>query len=380
MERVKSSHLGQKVYKRRCLQRVQAAEKLVATSIRLRDDVGLEVTSLEQLFKGKSAATGEGSECPPSLQDVKVVCWGVPEEHKPTLQLDGLLTEFSEATDQNWEEVSRLQRAVVGANALVIYVEGEILDPVAKCLCAAAFLSGTPVLTYSSGSCSALQHACHLTRNTWPRFQNHLEVIEYLHADLPRITALRHALVVFSKSKVEDLVKVNKLEHFAKRAPLALVPFGVAVVNTMGLIRLAARVMVATGLLPDKQTNKVMGMLAGVAGVKAQALESFGDVYQFFVCGSILASVQGELFSEGVGAALDALEVSDLFLLGSAMGVGGVISTIAACMTRPQMFESMASLAATRQLYWLMNPALRGEATQPEGQEEEDVKVGVKEE
>lgn len=56
--------------------------------------------------------------------------------------------------------------------------------------------------------------------------------------------------------------------HGLKRAPVAFVPFGVAAVNFIGLSRLVAKILLATGMAHDDATKKSGLTLAGQAYAK----------------------------------------------------------------------------------------------------------------
>ena len=86
---------------------------------------------------------------------------------------------------------------------------------------------------------------------------------------------------------------------------------------------------------------------------------------QAVVCASVLTGFVETAKAEGVGAALDAMDVADVALLGSGMGVTGLISAISATLTRPALVEALLSLAAAQQLVWVLNKGMRrGEAAQ----------------
>jgi hypothetical protein len=145
-----------------------------------------------------------------------------------------------------------------------------------------------------------------------------------------------------------------------KRAPIAIVPFGVAAINLVGLSRLVTRIFLATGMAKDRATSKAGVSLAAQAYAKTYVLDSAGDVYQLLAASTIVYSLTSSVAAgAGLLDAVNALSVGDVALLGSVSLVTGAIAAIGAALTRPHMVVMLADLIATLQTVWLLFPAAR---------------------
>jgi hypothetical protein len=144
-----------------------------------------------------------------------------------------------------------------------------------------------------------------------------------------------------------------------------LVPFGVLVVNFLGLLRLARRVLNDVGMSEDKEAKKRMGAMGASTGFKLTAIDLTSDAYQLVVGGAILsdaiaagAAAAGGIV-EGVTAAADTFTALDFALLGSMCFVTGMVSAWGAAVTRPGMVTGMGHFLAAQQLVATVNPGLQ---------------------
>jgi hypothetical protein len=138
------------------------------------------------------------------------------------------------------------------------------------------------------------------------------------------------------------------------------VPFGVSAINFIGLTRLVAKVLIATGMAKDQATKKSGVSLAGKAYATALILDNISDLYQFVAGGTVVYSLTSSVaMGEGLLEAVNALSVSDVALLGSASVVTGAVAALGAALTRPHMVSMLADLIATLQTIWAVFPNSR---------------------
>ncbi|KAF6251371.1 hypothetical protein COO60DRAFT_629911 [Scenedesmus sp. NREL 46B-D3] len=185
-----------------------------------------------------------------------------------------------------------------------------------------------------------------------------------MRRDLCKAAALREELLADINSRVAPYRDVNATLHFAKRGALALVPFAVHATNALGLVRLARRVLTATGMGSCKQAKRAVTGEAGTAGAKVTAFESVGEVYGLIVQGSVVgealaAAATASSVAAGTAAALDTVSLLDAFTLGTVCVVTGMVSAWGAAVCRPATVDGMARAIAAQQLAAAVQPNMR---------------------
>ncbi|KAG2448601.1 hypothetical protein HYH02_006492 [Chlamydomonas schloesseri] len=256
-----------------------------------------------------------------------------------------------------------LEGAGVAAIVHELRSQDDELAQLDKRVIALSLLGKLPVVSCSCSGANALPAAAAATGDTWPVFftphphEDIRPMAEWLREELPRVRALSAAVTEEVQARTAHLGKVNAPLHFLKRGAVALVPFGVLTVNTLGIVRLMANMLQLSGMRGDTSANKALGLLGAENAALVSAVDSLGDVYSFAVFATVLADLQGMGFVE----AAEAMDVVDGLTLGSIGVVTGAVSALGAYLSRAVMVRSAGQFLASLQTIYALNPAMRRE-------------------
>eukprot|EP00879_Flechtneria_rotunda_P000970 GHRR01001103.1.p1 GENE.GHRR01001103.1~~GHRR01001103.1.p1 ORF type:complete len:461 (+),score=171.15 GHRR01001103.1:185-1567(+) len=266
------------------------------------------------------------------------------------------------------DSVAVLQASQITPDCNLVLIELTIgssqLTYAERCIAAFALLSCVPVVFVAAEPCAALDGAAGwVAGKAWGICSSYLELEQRLRGDLVHAVAIRAALLQDIQTLLRPYMQVDKLRHFAKRGAVALVPGGVHAVNALGLVRLAKRVLQATGMASSKHAKKAVASSTAAGGAKVTAIDSISDVYQFIVQGSIVADALTAAagaadLAAGAAAAADTVTVLDAFTLGTVCVFTGMVSAWGAAMCRPATVDGMARVIAAQQLVAAVQPDL----------------------
>ncbi|KAG2444829.1 hypothetical protein HXX76_001571 [Chlamydomonas incerta] len=353
-----------------------------------------EISAIEDLIEAKIYVNTERQA---ELQRLREGLWRLPDDELPggsacTLLCLNLSDEFADALRAclpGWQfrlesitddpvspqykadrkrfvkmfEGKAVEEAGISAVVQELRAKGEELAQLDKRVIALSLLSRLPVISCTAGAPQALPAATAATGDTWPVYHTpHMPedvrpLVKWLREELPRVRALSAAIADDLKARTAHLAKVNGPLHFLKRGAVAMVPLGVMVVNTMGSIRLMARMLRLSGMRGDTAAGKSLGLLGASNAVFMNAIDSVGDLYSFVIFTTLLA----EFKAMGLLEMTQAMEVVDGLTLGSISVVTGLVSAIGAYISRPGMVRTAASFLASLQTIYALNPAMRRE-------------------
>ncbi|KAG2448602.1 hypothetical protein HYH02_006493 [Chlamydomonas schloesseri] len=353
-----------------------------------------EISAIEDLVEAKIYVNEQRRR---ELQNLQTELWQLPTDQLPggstcTLLCLNLSDEFADALQAclpGWKfrleaiaddpdspsykadrkkfvklfEGKALEEAGITAVVQELRSQGEELAQLDKRVIALSLLSRLPVISCTSSAPQALPAAAAATGDTWPVFftphmpEDVRPLVKWLREELPRVRALSTAIADDLKARTAHLAKVNGPLHFLKRGAVAMVPLGVMVVNTIGSIRLMARMLRLSGMRGDNAAGKSLGLLGASNAVFMNAIDSVGDLYSFVIFTTLLA----EFKTMGLLEMTQAMEVVDGLTLGSISVVTGLVSAIGAYISRPGMVRTAAAFLASLQTIYALNPAMRRE-------------------
>eukprot|EP00245_Coleochaete_scutata_P001769 TRINITY_DN12222_c0_g1_i2.p1 TRINITY_DN12222_c0_g1~~TRINITY_DN12222_c0_g1_i2.p1 ORF type:complete len:463 (+),score=86.65 TRINITY_DN12222_c0_g1_i2:226-1614(+) len=243
-------------------------------------------------------------------------------------------------------------------DVIVMTIFGDVLSDMAKTVIATSVMQGMPVVTFALPDCaeSVAGEAFRYSGGTWPVFWDEGKLSKYVSEEIPSLIRVRDAIIGDVNEHVKQYKKLNPLKHGAKRAAVALIPFAIHAVNVAGMIRLCGRMMIKTGMVGDRESQKVVAGLGALTTGAVTVIDEIGDIYQYVIYATVLYDFAT---ASSLEVAAQSLTVFDGFLLGSVTVVTGIVSAIGAYVTRPGLVDTLAAFIANLQVLYLLNPEMR---------------------
>lgn len=181
-----------------------------------------------------------------------------------------------------------------------------------------------------------------------PALTRKKELLHYIHKCLPSVVRLSQLLTQNLAGKLGRFASVNKWKIFLTRAPLSLVPFGVAAANIWETGKILKQAVKHSGMVPlgeDDSVKKEAEKNGNSVLVNGQVMDTFGDLYSYAMA----------LCIADEATAL----VADTLLGSSVIFVSAGLAVASACHSRPRMVNSVARLMGTLQRIYIMFPRMR---------------------